>query len=315
MFRRNPSPEDEEPPRRRRGRAPDRSWSSRLAWLALVGGIGVVVVRMSFATVVQVHGDGMAPTLIDSDHVVITRDPWSLERGDIVLYDPDQARPGSWQDEEAPLSPDGAHAESAAPDARKDPQGTLRNTGIPTSVVDRESLDENWERVQSRSDGIAKVDRAPLRLGRVLAVPGDTVTFHGPGGALGLAVNGAPLPHKLSEPIRIRLQENTEGPALRTLAYETTDARRYPVLVRNDDSPPQWPGLELPPADFGPVQMEAPGYLVVADNRDGGACCDSRALGWLPEQALRGRVLLRLTGDPSATPDLDPSARGILWKP
>ncbi len=314
MFRRH-DPDDEDLPRRRRASAPDRSWSSRLAWLALVGGVGLVVVRMSFATVVQVHGDGMAPTLVDRDHVVITRDPWSLERGDIVLYDPDQARPGSWDDDQAPHSPQGAHAESAHPDARKDPQGTMRNTGIPTSVVDREALDENWERVQARSDGIAKLDRAPLRLGRVLAVPGDTVTFHGQGGALGLSINGAALPHKLAEPIRIRLEEDAEGPTLRTLAYETTDARRYPVLVRSDDSAPDWPGLQLPPAEFGPVEMPAPGYLVVADNRDGGACCDSRALGWLPGDALRGRVLLRLTGDPTATPDLDPSARGILWKP
>lgn len=306
MFRRNREDEPPAPP-------PGRPWSSRIAWLTLVGGAALVLVRMSFATVVQVHGDGMAPTLVDSDHVVITRDPWSLERGDIVLYDPGMARPGSWDEEQDTVDPFGVQAEAGHPDARQDPQGTLRNTGIPTSMVDREELDANWEKVQSRSDGIVKVDRGPLRLGRVLAVPGDTVTFHGPAGALGLSINGAPVPTKLADPIRIRLEEG--GPALRTLAYETTDARRYPVLVRTADTPPTWPGLELPPADFGPVEMQAPGFLVVADNRDGGECCDSRALGWLPEDALRGRVLLRLTGDPSATPDLDPSARGVLWKP
>jgi len=305
MFRRR----DEEPP----APPPGRPWSSKLAWLTLVGGAALVVVRMSFATVVQVHGDGMAPTLVDSDHVVITRDPWSLERGDIVLYDPGLARPGRWDTPDEPTDPYGAQAEAGHPDARRDPQGTLRNTGISTSVVDREELDANWERVQSRSDGIAKVDRGPLRLGRVLASPGDTVTFHDAAGALGLSINGTPVPTKLSQPIRIRLEET--GPALRSLAYETSNNRRYPVLVRSAETPPAWPGMELPPPDFGPVEMEAPGYLVVADNRDGGACCDSRALGWLPEEALRGRVLLRLTGDPSATPDLDPSARGILWKP
>lgn len=306
MFRRAREDEPPAPP-------PGRSWSSRIAWLTLVGGAALVVVRMSFATVVQVHGDGMAPTLVDADHVVITRDPWSLERGDIVLYDPGLAHPGRWEDDATEIDPYGVQAEAGHPDARQDPAGTLRNTGIPTSMVDREELDANWERVQERSDGIVKVDRGPLRLGRVLAVPGDTVTFHGPDGALGLSINGIPLPSKLADPIRIRLQEG--GQALRTLAYETSDARRYPVLVRADESPPQWPGLDLPPPDFGPVEMQAPGYLVVADNRDGGSCCDSRALGWLPEEALRGRVLLRLTGDPSATPDLDPSARGLLWKP
>lgn len=306
MFRR--SPPDEPPPR-----PAGRGWSSRIAWLTLVGGAALVVIRMSFATVVEVHGSGMAPTLVDSDHVVITRDPWSLDRGDIVLYDPGLARPGSWDDRPALEDPHGVQADAGRPDARQDPRGTLRNTGIPTSMVDREELDANWEQVQARSDGIVKVDRGPLRLGRVLAVPGDTVTFHGPDGALGLSINGAPVPSKLADPMRIRLEE--DRPALRTVAYETTDARRYPVLVRAEETPPAWPGLDLPPADFGPVQMEAPGFLVVADNRDGGACCDSRALGWLPEDALRGRVLLRLTGDPSATPDLDPSARGILWKP
>lgn len=305
MFRRDR--EDETPKR-----PPGRGWSSRIAWLTLVGGAALVVVRMSFATVVEIHGDGMAPTLVDSDHVVITRDPWSLERGDIVLYDPGMARPGSWEKTELE-DPNGGRAEAGRPDVRQDPQGVLKNTGIPTSMVDRGELDANWEQVQSRSDGIVKVDRGPLRLGRVLAVPGDTVTFHGPSGALGLAINGDPVPSKLSEPIRIRLQEG--GAALRTLAYETTDARRYPVLVRAAQTPPLWPGLELPPPDFGPVQMEAPGFLVVADNRDGGACCDSRTLGWLPEDAVRGRVMLRLTGDPAATPDLDPSARGVLWKP
>ncbi len=305
MFRRDR--EDEPAPKAARA-----GWSSRIAWLTLVSGAALVVVRMSFATVVQVHGDGMAPTLVDSDHVVITRDPWSLERGDIVLYDPGLARPGAWEETE-PEHPHGVPAEAGRPDVRQDPQGVLKNTGIATSVVDREALDANWKQVQARSDGIVKVDRGPLRLGRVLAVPGDTVEFHGPSGALGLSINGAPVPSKLAEPIRIRLQEG--GSALRTLAYETTDARRYPVLVRGALTPPLWPGLELPPPEFGPVQMEAPGFLVVADNRDGGECCDSRTLGWLPEDAVRGRVLLRLTGDPAATPDLDPSARGVLWKP
>ena len=311
MFRRA-TDEDDEP-----RRPPDRSWSSRFAWMTLVGGVALVVTRMGFATVVQVHGDGMAPTLVDTDHVVISRDPWSAERGDIVLYDPGMAQPGWWDPGADEVDdPYGSEIAGGAPDATREPRGTLRNTGIHASMVDPDELASNWKTVQSRKDGIAKVDRGPLRLGRVLAVPGDTVSFHGAGGALGLSVNGKALPHKLSEPIRIRLTDDAAPePALRALAYETTDARRYPVLVRTAEAPPAWSGLDLPPPEMGPVEMEAPGYLVVADNRDGGSCCDSRALGWLPEGALRGRVLLRLAGDPGATPDLDPSARGILWKP
>ncbi len=282
-----------------------------------MGGAALLITRMSVATVVQIHGDGMAPTLVDGDHVVITRDDWSVDRGDIVLYDPGQARPGSWDEPEpGDHSPFGGRDEQGPPDARRSARGALRNTGINTAMVDPEELESNWRRVQSRSDGIARVDRGPLRLGRVLAVPGDTVTFHGPEGALGLSINGKVLPHKLSDPIRIRLEEARDSePAMRALAYETTDERRYPVLVRSAPTLPEWKGLDLPPPDMGPVQLEAPGYLVVADNRDGGACCDSRVLGWLPESALRGRVMLRLSGDPGATPDMDPSARGVLWKP
>ena len=33
------------------------------------------------------------------------------------------------------------------------------------------------------------------------------------------------------------------------------------------------------------------------------------------EDAIRGRVLMRLSSDPSATPDLDPKTRGVLWDP
>jgi signal peptidase I len=273
------------------------------------------------ATVVEIHGDGMAPTLVDGDHVVIVRDRWDVERGDIVVYDPAAATPGAW---EPPLPSEGDDPDGEAgdgdefPDARREPGSDLRNT----AVVDREELDDNWEKVKRKSEGLAAHERVPLRLGRVLAVPGDVVTFNvGGGAALGLAVDGQPVPQKAGQPIRIALRGDVPpdaerpAPALRALAYESTDERRYAVLVSVDGRLPGWEGLSLPDPEAGPVELEAPGFLVVADNRDDGACCDSRRLGWIPEDALKGKVLMRLAGDPKATPDLDPSARGFLWAP
>ena len=67
---------------------PDHSWSTRLAWLVLVAGVIVIGVRLSAATVVRIHGHGMAPTLLDGDHVLLVRGTWGLERGDVVVYDP-----------------------------------------------------------------------------------------------------------------------------------------------------------------------------------------------------------------------------------
>jgi signal peptidase I len=314
MLRRRPHDDDdaEEP----RG-PPDRSWSTRLAWLTLVGGAALLVTRMSLATVVQIHGDGMAPTLLDGDSVVVARGAWSVERGDIVVYDPGAAVSG------ADLMAAGAEGDEPRgegddgdeyPDARKESRGDYRNT----AVVDPEELEENWEKVQRRSDGIATRRKEPLRLGRVLAVPGDTITFNVEDGALGLAINGSPLWTKPSEPLRIELRGDGDEPAhadKRPMAYESTDERRYPVLSRTTPGLPEWPGLGLPSAADGPVEIEAFGYLVVADNRDDGACCDSRAVGWIPEDAISGKVMIRLASNPSATPDLDPKTRGLLFQP
>ena len=63
------------------------------------------------------------------------------------------------------------------------------------------------------------------------------------------------------------------------------------------------------------VELVAEGYLVLADNREDGACCDSRALGWVPAESIAAEVLMRLSGSTAATPDLEPDARGLLWQP
>lgn len=317
MLRRRPDAEPDAPTPRS-----GRSWSARLAWLTLIGGVAVVITRMSVATVVQIHGDGMAPTLLDGDHVMLVRGRMTVERGDVVVYMPGPALPVDPPEPKVAEADDPRTANDDGeeqPDLRRDPDRHLRNT----AVIDPEELEDNWQKVQARADGLAGAAEAAttLRVGRVLAVPGDRVAFHVPGAALGLAVEGTPLLHKNAEPLRLSLRDanDPEGPVgpprIRATAYESTDARRYRVLVPADAPEDPWPGLQLPPPEAGPVEIEAPGYLVVADNRDDGACCDSRAVGWIPADAVRGRVLVRLTGSADATPDLAPGARGLQWKP
>ena len=310
MFRRPPP--DQAPP-------PDRNWTTRLAWLVIVGGIALVGVRASVATVVRVHGDGMAPTIVDGENVLLVRGRWGLQRGDVVIYDPTPPPPPA--EELAPeYSPYGAPDEDSAQlDHARPERGELRNT----AVVDVEELEGNWRKVQRRSG--AEEDPAPVsrtfRVGRVLAVPGDTVTFNVPDAAMGLQVNGVPLKRKDTEPMQIVLRgqpqpgedpAEVETPQIRATAYEWTDDVRYTVLLELGE--PRWEGMNLP-SDVGPVEVEATGYLVLADNRQEGACCDSRALGFVDPGHVRGEVVARLAGDPEATPDLDPRSRGLAWLP
>jgi signal peptidase I len=315
MSLRRPDLEHDDPPARR-----GRSWSTRLAWLTLVGGVALVATRVGVATVVQVHGDGMAPTLLDGDHVMLVRGSTGIERGDVVVYAPGVAMPLPLPEPEMAQADDPRADNDRGqepPDVREEPNRNLHNT----AVIDPEELEDNWEKVQARSGGLATYEAPTLRVGRVLAVPGDRVAFHVPGAALGVAIDGEPLVQKPGEPLRLALRdaEDPDGPVdaprLRTTAYETTDERRYQVLAPAHEPEDPWLALGLPPVEAGPVELEAPGYLVVADNRDDGACCDSRAIGWVPAEAIRGRVLVRLTGNPAAAPDLDPDARGLQWKP
>ncbi len=317
MSRRRHDPELDPPAPRRAG---GRGISTRLAWLTLVGGVGLLAARVGVATVVQVHGDGMAPTLLDGDHVMLVRGSWSVDRGDVVVYVPEAGTP-SLPSEPPLLEADDPAADNdngaELPDVRDDPSRDLRNT----AVIDPEELEDNWHKVQDRSDGLVTYEAPTLRVGRVLAVPGERVAFHVPGAPLGLAIEGQPLVLKPGEPLRLSLRDADDpdapaGPArIRATAWESTEQRRYRVLVPASPPADTWPGLALPPADAGPVELTAPAYLVVADNREDGACCDSRAVGWIPADAIRGKVLVRLTGSAAAAPDLDASARGLQWKP
>ncbi len=315
MFRRH-DPDPDDAPRRR----PDRSWSARLARGVLVAGAALLVARVTLATVVRVRGDGMAPTILDGEHILVLRGRMSVARGDVVLYEP-EPRPAEVAAGAAPEQPDaGDGRDGAGPKdaARRAARKSLRNT----AVVDPEELEDNWRRVQARSEGLgAAIRRAPaLRVGRVLALPGDEVTFHVPDVPLGILVAGEPVVRKGADPLRVALRGErppSKPPtlALRTTAYETVAHRRFRVILDPGAPSPAWRALELPPAEAGPVQVTAEGYLVLADNRMEGACCDSRALGWIDPDAVRGEVVARLSAPPAATPDLDPQARGFTWSP
>jgi|GEM_PF-1584551 len=321
MFRKRDS--DDEQPARAGGRARaapprKRSFSARVAWLVLVGGAGVIITRASLATIIQVHGDGMAPTILDGESVLMARGTWGIKAGDIIVYDP--TPPLEACDDDPALVPEHARDDGIGPtpggsqiDPARAPTGELRNT----AVVDVDAVESNWERVRERGD---RTRPRNFRVGRVLAVPGDTVTFHVPGVALGLVVNGTALQQKPDDPIRLVLagkpaigeDPNHATPRLRALAWETLGSTRYPVLLGDADQ--SWPGMALP-QDLGPIEVHADGYLILADNRDEGACCDSRALGWIPPARVRGEVVLRLAGDPGAAPDSDPRSRGLARLP
>jgi hypothetical protein len=61
--------------------------------------------------------------------------------------------------------------------------------------------------------------------------------------------------------------------------------------------------------------MEADGYLVIADNRDEGACCDSRALGFVEAGRIRGEIVLRLGGATPVTPTSPPASTACAGSP
>jgi len=295
------------------GPSDGRSWPTRLAWLILVGGATTLVLRCGVATVVEIHGDGMAPTLLSGDHVLLVRGSWGLARGDLVIYDP---RPAPTPAPPAKLPEPPGTREHRGPPRHDGARQPLRNT----AVVDPADLDlgDEWTAVQRRS-GVG-TDKAPpsLRVGRILAVPGDRITFGDPEGTLGVAVNGAPLTQKAGAPLRLAIHgagADASRPARpRATASEAIGERRYRVLTAESGTPLHWPGMHLP-GDAGPIEVEADGYLIVADNRDEGACCDSRALGLVAAENIRGEIVLRLGGRNAEHPDIAPADHGLLWKP
>jgi signal peptidase I len=273
---------------------PHRSTSARVAWVMLLGLGAVVFARASLATIVQVHGDGMAPTILDAESVLMVRGTWGIEHGDIVVYDPTPPEPPVVEPEPASPSPrttPGSSERGRTIDRERKPRGELRNT----AVVEVEEVEANWSKVRGEDGERPR----GYRVGRVLAGPGDTVTFHVPDVALGLLVNGEAITHKRAEPIAM-----AEAGELRPTAWETIGKARYPIL--SGSAATSWPGIGLPD-DLGALELQAEGYLILADNRDEGACCDSRVLGWIPAEKVRGEVVLRLAGDGSE--------RGMQWLP
>lgn len=317
---------------------PDRSLASRLAW-GVIGMVGIaVLLRATVVTVVTVDGEGMEPTIHDGDMVLLVRRTGGIERGDVVVYEPrgiealaDAGDPHPKTAPDRGIEPEAHHAST---DANAAP--ALPNT----AVVDRAEIERNWQRLQTDT-AYGERSPAPLRVGRVLAVPGDTVAFRVPGAALGLAINGQPLRQKDTAPPSLPLTAMPEGsesdddgrdharplpgahkstgprtssPALRSTppvggpppAYEWLDDLRYPVMPDSRGS--TWPGMALPD-DGTPVQIIADAYLLLADNRPQGACCDSRELGWIPIDAIEGEIYARLDRHD------DERSRGLEWLP
>lgn len=293
--------------------AGERSWSTRLAWFVLVGGATLLIVRCGLATVVEIHGDGMAPTLLSGDHVVLVRGTWGLAAGDLIVYDPSPTTAAPAPPSSSPALP-GAREGRGLP--RNDgPRQQLRNTAVVD--VDDLELGDQWKAVQRRS-GVDQAAPRSLRVGRILAVPGDRVIFGDPAGVLGLAINGRPLTQEIGATLRLAIrgpQDPAAPPARpRSTATEAVGDRRYQILLAAPGQPPRWPGIGLP-GDAGPVEVEADGYLVIADNRDEGACCDSRALGFVEAGRIRGEIVLRLGGRNASHPDVAPDDHGLRWKP
>ncbi len=289
---------------------PDRSFSARLARAVLVVGVALLLVRATAATVVTVRGNGMAPTIVDGEPILVLRGAVGVRQGDVVVYEPPALRIPL-----APASDAGTGTAAPEPGAEPpDPKYAMRNT----AVVDPEELERNWSKVRARSDGIAATIRPKaLRVGRVLALPGQTVTFHVPDVPLGILIDGTPIVRKAADPLPLRLPAPGGGAVDRPpapSAYEVVGERRYRILLE-PGPPTPFSGFDLPPAEAGPAQITLDGYLVLADNRVEGACCDSRALGVIPREAIRGRVLARLLARSQATPSLAPGARGFAWMP
>lgn len=291
-------------------------WSKRLAWGVLVGGVVVVGLRVALATVVRVHGDGMAPTLVDGEHVLLVRGQWSIDRGDVVVYAttmPTTSSPATATppEQDAPRSrrDDGREF----PDARRTPARDLRNTAVVDPDELGEALDENWQRVQARADvGLGTMQA--YRVGRVLAMPGDRVTFVTDGSGLGLVVEGQRVEQKEASPVVVPLRDAPDDTAPRRALWEQGGERRYLVLDRGTNSP-DWRPLVGGHGVVG-EPFWAPGYLVLADNRDDGRCCDSRAVGWIDADALRGEVLIRLGGTGQRGEGGEgEAARGFRYKP
>lgn len=318
-----------------------KTWSKRLAWGVLVGGVVLIGVRVAIATVVRVHGDGMTPALADGEHVLLLRGQWSIERGDVVVYAANLPGPAAAAGD--PLEPDAPRSRSddgrEFPDARRPGARDLRNTAVVDPETFGDELDENWQKVQARADaGLGAV--TAYRVGRVLAQPGDRVTITRERDGIGLLVEGASIEQKPGPALEVPTRDGASGP--RRSLWEQSGERRYLVL---DDGTraADWRRLlgaqtiggsggsrsgsdrfvDRSGGDGSGEAMIAPGYIILADNRDEGRCCDSRALGWIDPESVRGEVLVRLSSGSAAAAEPSDGAeageaatvRGFLWKP
>jgi signal peptidase I len=239
--------------------------------LAVVGVLGLVVVRVFVATIVEVEGHAMSPNLENEDRIFVRRGAWMIAPGDAVVFRP---------------PPDLlTRSGFAPPPASVPPQGqpplamsVTSGQPLPSAWLDRSALAARWSHLQGESED----PKGHWWMGRVLARPGDVVVFGDPAAKGGIIVNGAIL-HDVADP-------QADNPKLPSRKIVLGDR-----VVSVQGSTLRFDIARLVPAGTKlPVAIEAPGFLVLADDRDRGQCCDSRKLGWVDASAVKGAVLGRL---------------------
>lgn len=252
--------------------APTLSWRTRLGRWGLSGFLLLAGVRVFCATVVQVEGQAMAPNLGDADRIVVARGDWLIAPGDAVVYHPP---PSFWQNGEGQAPPNGRAPLQQAPLAVSLSTGKT----LPSAWLDAEVLATRW---QSLNNDSRAVDSAQWWIGRVLARPGDVVVFGDPAAKQGIIVNGVVI-HDVADP-----QAGTPTKPTRKVVMGERVVAVQGSALRLDLA------RLLPPNTTLPVAVSAPGYLLLADDRDRGACCDSRRLGWIARSAVEGSVVARV---------------------
>ena len=285
---------------------------TRIVWPTIGLSIAaLVMLRLFVVTILVIEGNAMAPSLRNGDQVILLRGTWGLSAGDVVAFDVTKTRP-SQPDSPKPrsLPPPTNDPKTPAPEERpkngtqndpssdvfrqsaESPRRELRDTHL---WIDATEVEDRWERLSNQAAqsgvpdsvlGSAATGTGAIGIGRIIALPGQRVTFRDSKCPLGLA---GPESHCL-----IRQHQTKDG---RTLEHR--GAVQYAVLHSNDSEMDDWAAMTLPD-DTLPVEIIAPGYLILSDDRSSHSAFDSRAIGWIDPEHIRGELVFRVNHDPQA---------------